>query len=130
MLLVQEWTSALSVIQPEEIKRVGQFVYQRDAKFALVRVIHSTPDTSLFFIAPLKVGRLLIWAGLCQHMGGVGKLRGCSLTRNERGKPLLLDVVGNEDKSVSFNISHQVRCYILFTGILYVYITLREIMWC
>lgn len=34
--LLQEWLHALAVIQPEEVDRVGQFVFQRDAKFALV----------------------------------------------------------------------------------------------
>ena len=57
----------------------------------------------------MKVGRLLIWAGLCEHMGGLDKLRGCKLTRNERGKPLIMNEMGLEDKAVGFNISHQVR---------------------
>ena len=36
--------SALSVIQLEEVKRIGQFVFQRDAKFAIV----STSETTMY----------------------------------------------------------------------------------
>lgn len=32
----QEWISCLSLIQPEEVERIGKFAFQRDAKFALV----------------------------------------------------------------------------------------------
>lgn len=35
-LILKEWLRALSVIQMEEATRVGTFVYQRDAKLALV----------------------------------------------------------------------------------------------
>jgi phosphopantetheinyl transferase len=42
-------------------------------------------------------------------MGGAGKLGRHKLTRNEKGKPLLVDEEGREEKSVSFNISHQVK---------------------
>lgn len=57
----------------------------------------------------LKVGRLLIWAGLYEHMGGARNLRGYKLVRNDRGKPLLVNALGCEDQAVSFNISHQVN---------------------
>jgi hypothetical protein len=40
--VTQEWMSGLSMLQPEERTRVGQFVYQRDAKFALVVAVHRT----------------------------------------------------------------------------------------
>lgn len=56
----------------------------------------------------LKVGRLLIWAGLYDHMGGPGALGRHTLIRDGKGKPLLVDEMGHEDKAVSFNISHQV----------------------
>ena len=41
----QEWVHGLSVIQPEEVRRVGEFAYQRDAKYALVGL--SDIDTAL-----------------------------------------------------------------------------------
>ena len=59
------------------------------------------------------MGRLLIWAGLSEHMGGVDTLKGCKLERSERGKPLLLNAMGHEEDSVHFNISHQVSNVIL-----------------
>lgn len=51
---------------------------------------------------------MLIWAGLCEHVGGAEKLGRYRLTRNERGKPLLVDEMSCEDKAMSFNVSHQV----------------------
>ncbi len=58
----------------------------------------------------LQVGRLLIWAGLSEHMGGVTKLRGhgYKFGRSERGKPMLIDAVGCEVTGIGFNVSHQV----------------------
>lgn len=57
----------------------------------------------------VQVGRLLIWAGLSEHMDS-GQLRGegYTLIRSERGKPMLLDGEGSEVTDVGFNISHQV----------------------
>lgn len=54
------------------------------------------------------MGRLLIWAGLSEHMGGASHLKQFRLDRNERGKPMLLDEQGREENTVHFNISHQV----------------------
>ena len=64
------------------------------------------------------MGRLLIWAGLSEHIGGASNLRGYKLVRSERGKPVLLDATGHEDKTLSFNISHQVwyHCILAFEG--------------
>ena len=38
-LVLQEWVDGLSVLQPEEVDRVGKFVFQKDAKFALVGLV-------------------------------------------------------------------------------------------
>lgn len=41
--MVQEWVQGLSGIQSEEVRRVGEFAYQRDAKYALVGITFYTP---------------------------------------------------------------------------------------
>lgn len=59
-------------------------------------------------LSVIQVGRLLIWAGLSEHMGGVDMLKGYKLERSGRGKPLLLNAVGQQEDTLHFNISHQV----------------------
>ena len=58
----------------------------------------------------VQVGRLLIWAGLSEHIGGFSQLRGqgYKLSRSERNKPVLLDALGCKVTGVGFNVSHQV----------------------
>lgn len=62
------------------------------------------------------MGRLLIWAGLSEHMGGFNQLkkgRGYRLDRSDRGKPVLLDEDGCQENNTQFNISHQVTAVII-----------------
>ncbi|XP_074536510.1 L-aminoadipate-semialdehyde dehydrogenase-phosphopantetheinyl transferase [Halichoeres trimaculatus] len=87
-----EWLFAARCIQKEEKDRIGQFVFAKDAKSAMV-------------------GRLLLRRFVCERMGiPWSEIR---LERSPRGKPYLaapLKVgsdLGAEPVAWSFNLSHQ-----------------------
>ncbi|XP_024910676.1 L-aminoadipate-semialdehyde dehydrogenase-phosphopantetheinyl transferase isoform X3 [Cynoglossus semilaevis] len=84
-----EWLFAARCIQKEEKERIGQFVFAKDAKSAMV-------------------GRLLIRKFVCEKMGMPwSEIR---LERSHRGKPYLAAPSKNSSDSGaawSFNISHQ-----------------------
>ncbi|RVE64646.1 hypothetical protein OJAV_G00127960 [Oryzias javanicus] len=84
-----DWLFAARCVQPEEKERIGQFVFTKDAKSAMV-------------------GRLLLRRFVCERMGiPWTEIR---LERSPRGKPYLADplkISPHCDRSWSFNISHQ-----------------------
>ncbi|TRY81532.1 hypothetical protein DNTS_005816 [Danionella cerebrum] len=79
-----EWTFAARCVQQEEKDRIGQFVFARDAKYAMA-------------------GRLLIRKLVCEKMGLPWD--GFRLERTERGKPYLPQTPSSTNWS--FNVSHQ-----------------------
>lgn len=83
-----EWLFAARCIQREEKDRIGQFVFAKDAKSAMV-------------------GRLLLRRFVCERMGiPWSEIR---LERSPRGKPYLAAPLkaGAESNAWSFNLSHQ-----------------------
>lgn len=60
--MVQEWVHGLSVIQSEEVRRVGEFAYQRDAKYALVGI----SDTALVSMHQWSTVVII----MCKTLGG------------------------------------------------------------
>lgn len=84
-----DWLFAARCIQPEEKDRIGQFVFTKDAKSAMV-------------------GRLLLRKFVCEKMGiPWSDIR---LERSPRGKPYLaapLKLSSDLDRTWSFNLSHQ-----------------------
>ncbi|KAK9961737.1 hypothetical protein ABG768_007137 [Culter alburnus] len=82
-----EWTLAARCIQPEEKDRIGQFVFNKDAKSAMA-------------------GRLLIRKLVCEKMGFAWD--GFRLERTARGKPYLpRPSSGPSITHWNFNLSHQ-----------------------
>jgi len=83
-----EWLKASQSVQAEEKQRIGNFIYKRDAKSAMV-------------------GRLLMRFGVSKMLGV--PYRALKFSRTEKGKPFLTSPVDKITPrcDISFNISHQ-----------------------
>ncbi|KAF3847823.1 hypothetical protein F7725_020851 [Dissostichus mawsoni] len=107
-----EWMLANRCIQREERERIGQFVFAKDAKSAMVSL---TVNFGLSYCGTTtRAGRLLLRRFVCERMGiPWSEIR---LERSPRGKPYLAAPLkvntvrsdsGTEPPSWSFNLSHQ-----------------------
>ncbi|KAL9866442.1 L-aminoadipate-semialdehyde dehydrogenase-phosphopantetheinyl transferase isoform 1-T1 [Geothlypis trichas] len=109
----REWLLAAQLVQPEEKERIGQFVFARDAKAALV---HGEPGRGClsaesavpkFLICgkTCRAGRLLmrklITEELCIPWNEV------HLQRTPKGKPFLASNLVGVNSNYNFNVSHQ-----------------------
>ncbi|TKC36219.1 hypothetical protein EI555_010550 [Monodon monoceros] len=84
-----EWLLAVRSIQPEEKERIGQFVFARDAKAALV----------------LQAGRLMMRKLVAEKLNI--PWNNIRLQRTAKGKPVLAKDSLNPYPNFNFNISHQ-----------------------
>ncbi|KAK2499990.1 hypothetical protein MC885_002595 [Smutsia gigantea] len=85
-----EWLLAVRSIQPEEKERIGQFVFARDAKAAMVL---------------LQAGRLMIRKLVAEKLNI--PWNNIRLQRTAKGKPVLAKDSLNPYPNFNFNISHQ-----------------------
>ncbi|XP_058041624.1 L-aminoadipate-semialdehyde dehydrogenase-phosphopantetheinyl transferase isoform X2 [Ahaetulla prasina] len=82
----EEWLLAMRLVQPEEKKRIEQFVFGRDAKAAMA-------------------GRLMIRKLIAERLKiPWNKIQ---LQRTSQGKPVLINALRSTQSNFSFNVSHQ-----------------------
>ncbi|XP_060090850.1 L-aminoadipate-semialdehyde dehydrogenase-phosphopantetheinyl transferase isoform X2 [Heteronotia binoei] len=82
----EDWLLAMRLVQPEEKKRIGQFVFARDAKAAMA-------------------GRLLIRKLIAEKLSiPWNEIR---LERTPKGKPVPANNISSNCSPFNFNISHQ-----------------------
>ncbi|XP_026562699.1 L-aminoadipate-semialdehyde dehydrogenase-phosphopantetheinyl transferase [Pseudonaja textilis] len=82
----EEWLLAMRLVQPEEKKRIEQFVFGRDAKAAMA-------------------GRLMIRKLIAERLKiPWNKIQ---LQRTSQGKPVLVNALSSSQSNFSFNVSHQ-----------------------
>ncbi|XP_070800052.1 L-aminoadipate-semialdehyde dehydrogenase-phosphopantetheinyl transferase isoform X1 [Pituophis catenifer annectens] len=82
----EEWLLAMRLVQPEEKKRIEQFVFGRDAKAAMA-------------------GRLMIRKLIAERLKiPWNKIQ---LQRTSQGKPVLINTLSSTQSNFSFNVSHQ-----------------------
>ncbi|KAB1271979.1 L-aminoadipate-semialdehyde dehydrogenase-phosphopantetheinyl transferase [Camelus dromedarius] len=97
-----EWLLAVRSIQPEEKERIGQFVFARDAKAALVLQVFSW---KLAIRNDFCAGRLMIRKLVAEKLNI--PWNNIRLQRTAKGKPVLAKDSLNPYPNFNFNISHQ-----------------------